>query len=246
MTTRPDEFAVRQAEAGDVPALVGLEQQAFGAAGTDVYGEEYFRCWLEVNPEGLLVAEHGGRVVAYRYSQYCDFELADIARLTTHNAFTDDGFTRATHKPDGNSINGVTVCSIVPGAGRVLFQAIFEQLKRQGRRWYFGFSRIAGFDRYCKTLQDAGIDFAGLGERGERKVATWYACECARIAGGLVWPTVTSPIGLGLPAPEKPDPVLSKYLKHPGFGVAAVMADWMKDPPSRQYGVMVLFKNPAF
>ena len=43
-----------------------------------------------------------------------------------------------------------------------------------------------------------------------------------------------------------PDPALSKYLKHRGFGVAAILPDWIEDPASLNVGVMVLYENPDF
>lgn len=236
------QFSIRQARPDDVSILARLEREKFGPKGTDVYDEQYFNCWLEVNPEGLLVATIGDQVVGYRYSQYVNFTPSDISALTTHNAFTDDGFTRSTHIPNGNSINGVSVCSMMRGAGRVLFEVIFDQLIRQGRRNYFGFSRIEGFHEYCLLLEEQGVDTSSI---PAKDLVTWYAYCCAEDAGGFLHDTVdTSGMPRNLPKVAKPDPVLSKYLKHQGFGVAAILPGWMKDPQSHGFGVMVLFKNP--
>lgn len=231
-------FTIRTATPADVPLLVALDRAKFGDAGMAVYGEEHFRCWLEINPSGLLVATHAGRVVGYRYSQYLDFDLEQIAGLTTNAAFTDDGFSRATHRASGDSINGMSVCSSMPGAGRALFEVIFEQLRREGRRYYFGFARIPGFAAYCERLGDE----ASRIER--RQLATWYALACARRVGGLVHEGVADAGGVRLRDPDVPDPVLCKYLKHSGFGIAAVLPDWIEDPASLNVGVMVLYKNP--
>ncbi|PCC73457.1 hypothetical protein SAMN02745121_02814 [Nannocystis exedens] len=231
-------FTIRTATPADVPLLAALDRAKFGGAGMEVYGEEHFRCWLDVNPSGLLVATHAGHVVGYRYSQYLDFDLGDIAGLTTNAAFTDHGFTRRTHRAAGNSINGMSVCSSMPGAGRALFEVIFEQLRREGRRYYFGFARIPGFAAYCERL---GTDASGI---DRRQLATWYALGCARRVGGLVHDGVAFTANLRPREPEAPDPVLSKYLKHPGFGIAAVLPDWIEDPASLNVGVMVLYKNP--
>lgn len=233
-------FDVRPAMERDIERIVELDRVNFGKDGVEPYTERQVRCWMDINPSGLLVATQNESVVAYRYSQYLDFDLADIGRLTTNNAFTDNGFTRSTHKIDGNSINGVTVASAVPGGGRVLFEAIFRQLRESGRRYYFGFARISGFDAYCRSLESRGIDIKTFGVAA---VANWYAMECARGVSGKVWGWVT-PQRLPLPSPDRPDPVLSKYLKHDGFGIAAILPNWMKDERSRNVGVMVLFKNP--
>lgn len=234
------EFTIRPATDEDVPRLAELDRIKFGGTGMDVYDESYFTCWRRVNPEGLLVAEHDGSVVGYRYSQYVDFALEDIPYLTTNDAFTDSGHTQRTHKPTGNCINGVSVCSSVRGAGRVLFEVIFKQLLQQGRRYYFGFSRIPGFNEYIQGIRGAGINTDHV---SEQDMATWYAFACAQRVNGLVHDHVPPPV-VRLPAPDKPDPVLSKYLHHKGFGVAAILPNWIKDPASRDFGVMVLFKNP--
>lgn len=237
----PHDFEVRNATAGDVPMLVELDRARFGDTGMEVYGEAHFQCWLAINQAGLLVATHAGRIVGYRYSQYLDFTLEDIAGFTDNDAFTDRGLTLQTHKTSGNSINGVSVCSVMPGAGRVLFEVIFEQLRREGRRYYFGFSRIPGFAAYHERLQSAQLD---LSQASLNQLATWYAIGCARQVGGLVHEGVSCPPSLNLPPPETPDPVLSKYLKHRGLGVAAILPGWINDPASLDVGVMVLYKNP--
>lgn len=233
-------FDVRPATETDIPRILELEQTRFGADGVVPLTEEHIRCWLEINPTGLLVVEQAGRVVAYRYSQYLDFELPDISRLTTHDAFTDGAFTRRTHKPDGNSINGVTVASGQSGAGRVLFEVIFRQLVEQKRRYYFGFARIPGFADYYRHAVAAGLP----DECTELDVATGYAFACASCTKGAVWPHVPLPRFGKLPKPTERDPVLCKYLLHQGFGIAAVLPNWMQDTRSRNMGVMVLYKNP--
>jgi hypothetical protein len=63
-------FEVRAATERDGPRMVELDRLAFGAAGMGHYGESHVRCWLEVNPEGLLVASRDGTAVACWYSQY--------------------------------------------------------------------------------------------------------------------------------------------------------------------------------
>jgi hypothetical protein len=69
-------FEVRQATASDVSVLAELDRRAFAGLGMGYYGESHVRCWLEVNPEGLLVASQDGTPVACCYSQYVDFSPA--------------------------------------------------------------------------------------------------------------------------------------------------------------------------
>jgi hypothetical protein len=121
-------FEVRQATASDVPVLAELDRRAFAGLGMGYYGESHVRCWLEVNPEGLLVASRDGTPVACCYSQYVDFSPAAVSLLTTDAAFTDSALTRKTHRPDGNSIHVVTASSIAPGGRRALFEALLRQM----------------------------------------------------------------------------------------------------------------------
>lgn len=87
---------------------------------------------------------------------------------------------------------------------------------------------------------------AGMGHYGEPyvrcwmevRVARWYVLECAAQYGGGVWPQVRRE-ALELPPPAAPDPVLNKYLKDPGAGVAAVLEGWIEDPASRNCSALV-------
>jgi hypothetical protein len=59
--------------------MAELDRLAFGSAGMGHYGESHVRCWLQVNPEGLLVASQRGTAVACCYSQYVDFSPEDVS-----------------------------------------------------------------------------------------------------------------------------------------------------------------------
>ena len=231
-------FEIRSAVEHDVACLAELDARAFGSAGMGHYGETHARCWLEVNPEGLLIAARDGVDVACCYSQYVDFSPGDAARLTTDAEFTDSAFTRATHRPGGNSIHVVTVSSTAPGGRRALFEALRYQLIAQERAFLILFSRLAGLRDYCRSAADV----AGL---GMERVARWYAVQCASLLGGsVVWPAVTRE-ALPLPPPPAPDPVLNKYLRDRGAAVAAVMVDWIEDPASCNCGALVVTPRAA-
>jgi hypothetical protein len=72
-------FEVRAATERDGPRMAEIDRLAFGTAGMGHYGESHFRCWREVNPEGLLVASQGGAAIACCYSQYVDFSPEDVS-----------------------------------------------------------------------------------------------------------------------------------------------------------------------
>jgi hypothetical protein len=231
-------FEVRSAVEGDVARLAELDARAFAGADMGYYGETHARCWFEVNPEGLLIAARDGVDVACCYSQYVDFSPDDAARLTTDAEFTDSAFTRATHRPDGNSIHVVTVSSTAPGGRRALFEALRYQLIAQQRSFLILFSRLAGLRNYCRST--AAV--AGL---GMERVARCYVDQCVSLfGGGAVWPSVGRE-ALTLPPPPAPDPVLNKYLRDRGAEVAAVMVDWIEDPASCNCGALVVTPRGA-
>jgi hypothetical protein len=233
-------FEVRPATAGDLDRIAELDRLAFAGAGMGHYGRSHVRCWMEINPEGLLVAWRGDMAVACCYSQYVDFSLADIPRLTTDAAFTDAAFTRKTHRPGGNAIHVVTVSSIVPGGRRALFDALARQLVAQSREFLILFSRVAGFDGYCRMLAGRGVDVDSL---DAKQMARWYVLQCVAQHGGQVWSGVSRE-SLALPPPSAPDPVLNKYLKDPGARVVAVLEEWIEDPASRNCSALVAIANP--
>jgi hypothetical protein len=233
-------FEVRAATERDVPRMAELDRLAFGAAGMGHYGESHVRCWLEVNPEGLLVASQNGTAVACCYSQYVDFSPEDVPLLTTDAAFTDSALTRTTHRPEGSSLHVVTVSSIAPGGRRALFEALMRQLVAQNRKYLILFSRVSGLRDYCRMLTSSGVDADAL---GLERVAPWYVAQCAALFGGArVWPEVRDE-SLALPPPATPDPVLNKYLKDRGAEVAAVLVDWIEDPASCNCSTLVTIRN---
>lgn len=241
MTGSPTGFEVRAATERDAPRMAELDRLAFGAAGMGHYGESHVRCWLEVNPEGLLVASWNGTAVACCYSQYVDFSPEDVPLLSTDAAFTDSALTRKTHRPQGNSIHVVTVSSIAPGGRRALFEALLRQLVAQNRAYLLLFSRVAGLSGYCRLLTSQGVDVDSL---GLKRVAAWYVAQCATLFGGApLWPGVKHE-PLELPPPPAPDPVLNKYLKDRGAEVAAVLVDWIEDPASCNCSALVVIRNP--
>lgn len=233
-------FEVRQATASDVPVLAELDRRAFAGLGMGYYGESHVRCWLEVNPEGLLVASRDGTPVACCYSQYVDFSPAAVSLLTTDAAFTDSALTRKTHRPDGNSIHVVTVSSIAPGGRRVLFEALLSQMTAQNRAFLILFSRLSGLRDYCRMLAEKGVDVDSL---GRERIARWYVAQCAARSGAGRISAEVKFESLALAPPLGPDPVLNKYLKDRGASVAAVLPDWIEDPASCNCSALVAIPN---
>lgn len=237
-----NKIVVRNATASDIGEMAAIEREVYGRLGTPVFTEDYFRVWLDVHPAGLFVALCDGRIVGYKYSQIVEFDFDQMHRFTNYDEATDGGYTRATHRPNGNAFKGVSLCSVMPGAGRALFRATFDAVRRLGKRFYFCFTRMSGFDNYLCALEDKGND---VGRYGETEIARWYASRCARSAGGFCWPVFGEPPRLQLPMPS-PDPVLSKQLKLKHFGLAGIVPECMRDPQSRNFAAFLIYRNPDY
>src|SRR3990172_5246615 len=145
---RSGEILVRQARPEDVDAIVSLEKTVYGPLGTACYGEEYVRAWLEVHPPGLTVAVQDGAVVGYQYAQRVDFEFDRMHLFQKYDEATDHGCSRSSHRPDGNALHSVTLCSIIPGAGKALLDDLFELARRLNTRYTIGMARMPGLAAY--------------------------------------------------------------------------------------------------
>lgn len=220
-------------------AIVALEEASYAANGMQCYGTDHVAAWLEVNPAGLFVAEHGGNVVGYTCTQTIHFEPGRAHAMKTHDIATDCGYIRRTHRPDGNSIYGLSICSSVPGASREMFRHICAYARENGKAYYMGFSRIPGFDKYAKIVEDDALA-AGNGV-SQDDLALWYAHACIDMVGGGMHDVFPPRPRLSLPVPEDPDPVFCKYLKVPGMWTAALVPGYMQDPESRDYGICMAY-----
>ncbi len=241
---------VRQARMEDVVELVEVEKQTWSDLGTEVYGAGQFQSWLEVNPVCFLVAENKGKLVGYVYGQMMNFSVDDIPKFVSSDEVTDHGYTRKTHNPSGDSLYGMSVVSIQPGAGKVLIQAFYQLVIDLRKKCSFSFPRISGFDAYCRQLEETGVLPFPIPQDLEADVALWYAVECAKLAGEKVWDVCSVPPLFSLPKPIAPDPVLNWHLRHwhlpaSRLGIVKVLHNFMPDRQSRNYTVFICSDLPG-
>ena len=235
-------YRIRQATESDIPAVVALEARAYGSIGTDQYGEEHVRAWLETCPEFLLIAEKGADVVGYASSQRVDFDFDRIDAIRSYDELTDHGTFRATHRPDGCALHTVNLASIDRGAGMALIATSLYLGVGAGMRYILACARMPGLDAWLQTVEASGKPDAA---RPLETLALWYALETARLSGGGVWPCLAWPPPLDLPPLPEPDPVVRKQLAFAGSGLAAVRTSFMKDPQSRDCQAILVADMPA-
>lgn len=242
------DMVVRLAKETDVLELEQLEKKVWEGLGTEVYNREHFHAWLSINPSCFLVAQYQQQVVGYVYGQSMNFAVGDISKFVSCDSVTDHGYTRTTHDPLGDSLYGMSVASIRPGAGKLLIRALYGLVESGRKKCYFAFPRISGFDRYCLELEAIGR-FAGISPELEAQIALWYTVECARLEGFTVWNTCPAP-KIMLPPVSKPDPVLNWHLRHwhlpeRKLGIVGVLHRFMPDQQSRDYTVFICSEVPG-
>ena len=225
------ELHVRYAHARDSEAIAKLEREGYTGHGTDIYNISYPITWLQVHPEGLLVTEKGGNIVAYLYAQRRTIgkdRFKDLELYTSDEKDTDHGYTRTTHVPNGNALHIVSVLSAQKGSARAMNLFLLnEARKKRTIRSIFACSRLPGFRAYTQTIVDPK---RGATPDEYYLMAVWYCRETARLTGGTVLP----PFPLAQ-IKWKPltvaDPVAASYFKS-GFALSNLKQEWLKDPAS--------------
>ena len=236
---------MREARDSDVPRLVEIETQVWKPLGTEVFTPGHFHAWLEIDPRLLLVAVVKGNIYGYTYTQEIDFDFGDLSAFTTFDSFTDRGYTRSTRVKGGNSLFGVTIASVGHGAGKVLHAANLALTHTLRKEYFVTTSRISGFDEYMRVPEVASA-FLNAEPLLEADAALWYTMKCMKMLNGKIWPTCPREPMLVLPSPKVPDPVLASHLRTTKeLGLAAVLAQFMNDPSSRNYAALSVYQNTS-
>lgn len=227
-----DTIRVRLAEEKDVPRLAEVEKAAWGNEGTPVYGEAHFRTWLEIYPDGFFLAEVNGVIEAFSYSQIIDFNFEEPRITGSFDDITDHGFSRRTHRPDGNSHFGITICSLSPGAGREIIRENLVFTRKTGRPM-LGVSRLPDFCRYMSAVKGE------ISPKARSTLALHYGIECAKMVQGRIHPQLLAEYSQGeYPPVSAPDSVLRKYLKNKEFMLLTLLPDFWQDPKSLDFSFL--------
>jgi hypothetical protein len=125
--------------------------------------------------------------------------------------------------------------SDVRGAGRALYEAV-HVLKEQMRiRYSIAFTRLTGLSAFLdETEPVAPID----------AMALWYAHESARLLGLRTWKECMPAPALPLASLLKPDAMLAFHTKGTRFCLLGILANYMPDPASRDYGALIFSEFP--
>lgn len=233
-------LVIREVEARDIVRLEALEKKIWSGLGTAILSASDITQWFANHSPFFLVAEYDGELVAYYYGQCADFSMEHIDEYTAPHILSKTGYTIHVHKADGNSVEGLSVVSCMKGAARALNQEVYTRVRRLKKDFYFGYSRLSGFDSYLRGLPAHTRGYADSCD--EYHVALWYAHESMKLINGKIWETWCTPQPpLCLPPPTVPDPVLSFHAKGTAFGLLRVVPEFMPDPESRNYGAFLAY-----
>ena len=136
--------AIRPATASDVPAVLGLEAQLFGA---DAWSEASVRSELTGPGRQALVAVASGSVIGYAVTMLVG-DLADLQRIAVHPAHQRSGVA-------GLLLDGVAAGVRSGGADRMLLEVSAANAPAIAFYEAHGFTRIDVRRRYYRDGSDA-------------------------------------------------------------------------------------------
>ncbi len=234
-------FHIRGVSAADVDVLETLEAQVWGALHMYALTRDDLTRWMQVQSSFFIVAEHNNVIVGYFLGQHNHFDPVSIDQYIKLDIITGKGYINIPHDPAGDSLYGISIVSVMRGAGHALYQRVLHELAAQKKKYYFGYVRLAGFRPFLQTLNPQEQVHAAT--QGLDTVALWYAHECMERIGGKVWAQCTAKPTLALPSPP-PDPILSFHVKNcnGAFGLMRVVPHYMHDPASINYSAFLVYE----
>jgi len=142
---------VRPLTADDFDQLIALEKQCFPGMAT--WSREQVESQLDVFPEGQLVVEYDGEIVASSSGLIVDFD--DYEDWHDWKHISDEGFIR-NHNPDGDTLYGIEIMVHPDFRGLKLARRLYDarkQLAREKnlRRIIIG-GRIPGYGPYADQM----------------------------------------------------------------------------------------------
>jgi len=134
MTKKKSRIKVRQAERGDVPALVELNRASYPGLAQEnvVWGESHLLSHLRIFPQGQLVAELDGKIVGAACSLIVDMGR-DPLRFHTWAGITDAGYF-TNHDPQADTLYGADVYVHPESRGLGIGHELYEARRQLCRK----------------------------------------------------------------------------------------------------------------
>lgn len=237
------DIVIRNAVQADLVFVASLEKQVFGNEGLEPLPIDHFVACLGANPHSFFVAEKNSSLIGYTYA--CSIHF-DSKKPFQEQGFGD--FDQAVKQceiagSEGNCYLGINICSASSGAGKMLVEALLSLAQSSGKQM-LGMARISGVRQYVDMCSACGIIGMDQLQEFRHAIVLSYVLQCAHLVGGAIdllpWcPGISVSVPNGLPSVEVPDPVLGKYLRHPGLAVCGLLTEFVDDPASLNYSVLI-------
>lgn len=142
---------VRNAVLDDIPEIIRVESETWPAG--EAATQEMFRSRVETFPQGVHVAEVGGRLVGVVAFERITYDVNNP--IPTWKQATDNGMIRGSHDPRGDTIFGVDL-SATPDAPprtgtRLLVEVGRYAIQNNLKRGILG-GRIPGYGQYADKM----------------------------------------------------------------------------------------------
>jgi len=199
--------------------------------------------WHEEGSPFFFLAEYQGRLCGYCYSRRVSFDLTlpHIELFLSRELVTGKGVSNIPNDSEGNAAYGISVTSAQKGSGMALTRAVHDAFDEHGTEYFVSFSRLSGLDDYIRECEKEMKRPLSL---HTDDVALWYAHENARILKLRTWDMAKQKPNLDLPPLLKPDPVLGFHVRGTPYGILDILPNYMPDPASRDYGVLIVSAYP--
>ncbi len=212
-------ITVRPAAALDYQGFVEAEKKAWEGTGVPIISSEQFHTWLNVFPEGFLVALYQNHICGHIFSQCCDIDPYSNQH-PTWDVCTDLGFARTTHMQQGKTLYAVSFSASRPGAGKLLLQAAHATMRERKQQYYAGACRVPGLAVYAEQHQ----------------------CSIEEAVEGYV-DIVQKSMNRTIPKEERiSDPTLSVVLRT-GMHVCKALPGYFEDAQSGDAACLVMLHN---
>ncbi|OGF27216.1 hypothetical protein A2331_03535 [Candidatus Falkowbacteria bacterium RIFOXYB2_FULL_34_18] len=148
-----EDIIIREARPEDYKSFRKMEEKVWANSDVPVLSEEMFLAWIDVFPQGFMLAIKDGEVVGHIYAQVCDFDPKDETDERNLYEMTDNMWTRKTHNPNGNCIYSFSINSIHMGAAQKLNWYFIKLVEKLNKDYYGGPVRMPGLGEYMKKMQ---------------------------------------------------------------------------------------------
>lgn len=151
-------IAIRSYTLDDYGGLMEVQREAFPPPFPEElwWSREQIASHIETFPEGAMIAVlPDGTIAGSATSLIIRYD----GKPHTWAQVADDGYIRASHQPDGDSLYGIDVC-VRPafrklGVAKALYEARKQLVTQLGLKRYLAGCRIPGFHRYADRLSDS-------------------------------------------------------------------------------------------